>query len=88
MAPQRDSRMKDSALLRAGLKVSEVAIFVGVSHITIYAIEKRMDNSEGVNRRAGSGSLLARKGDIVYFVPIPRRHWVHLLSEILCLLKN
>ena len=28
---------------------------VGVSRTTVYAIKKRMDDGEGVNRRAGSG---------------------------------
>ena len=55
LAPQRDSRLKVSALLRAGHKVSEVANLVGVSRTTVCAIKKRIDNGEGVNRRAGSG---------------------------------
>ena len=55
IAPQRDSRVKVSALFRAGHKVSEVANLVGVSRTTVYAIKKHMDDGEGVNRRAGSG---------------------------------
>ena len=55
MASQRDNRMNVSALLRAGHKVSEVANLVGVFSTTVYAIKKRIDDNEGVNRRAGSG---------------------------------
>ena len=55
MAPHRDNSVKVSALLRAGHKVSEVANLVGVSRTTVYSIEKRMDDGEGVNRRASSG---------------------------------
>ena len=54
MTLQRDNRVKASALLRAEHKVSEVANFVGVSRTTVYAIKKRMDDGEGVDRRAGS----------------------------------
>ena len=35
--------------------MSEVAILVGVFRTTIYAIKKRMDDGEIVNRRADSG---------------------------------
>lgn len=55
MASQRDKRVEVSALLRAGNKVSEVANLVSVSRTTVYSIKKRMDDGEGVNRRAGSG---------------------------------
>ena len=55
MYPQRDNRVKVSALLRAGHKVSEVAKLVGVSRTTVYATKKRMDDGVGVNRCAGSG---------------------------------
>ena len=55
MAPQRDNWVKESAPLRAGHKVSEVANLVGVSRIAVYAIKKRMDDGEGVDRRADSG---------------------------------
>ena len=55
MAPQRDKRVKVSALRRAGHKVSEVANLVGESRTTVYTIKKRMDDGEDVNRRAGSG---------------------------------
>ena len=49
MAPQRDNRVKVSALLRAGHKVSEVANLVEMSRTTVYALKKRVD--EGVTRR-------------------------------------
>ena len=52
MTPQRDNRVKVSALLRAGHKVSEVA---NLARTTVYAIKKLMGVGEGVNRRAGSG---------------------------------
>ena len=55
MAMQRDNRVKFSALLRAGHKVSGVAKLVRVSCTTVYAIKKRLDDSEGVNRHAGCG---------------------------------
>ena len=55
MASQREKRMKVSALLRAGHKVSEVANLVGVSPTTVYAFKKRMDDGEGINKLAGSG---------------------------------
>ena len=55
MAHQRDNRVKVSALLRAGHKESKIAIFVGVSSTTVYAIKKRMDDDDRVDRRAGSG---------------------------------
>ena len=55
MAPQRDNGVKVSALLHARHKVSEVASLVGVSRSTVYAVKKRMDDGEGVNRRAGNG---------------------------------
>ena len=44
----RDNRVKVSALLRAGYKVSEV-------DNPVYAIKKRMDDGEGVKERAGNG---------------------------------
>ena len=47
--------MKVSALLHAGHKVCEVANLVGVSRITVYAIKKRIDYGEDINRRTGSG---------------------------------
>ena len=47
MAPQRDNWVKFSALYRVGHKASEVANLVGVSHTTIYAINKRMNDGEG-----------------------------------------
>ena len=46
-----------SALLRVGHKESAVANLVGVSCTTVYAIKKRIDDGEGVNRRAGSGRM-------------------------------
>ena len=46
MAPQSDSQMKVSALLRAGHKVCEVANLVRVSRTTVDAIKKRMDNAK------------------------------------------
>ena len=52
---QRDNRVKVCALLRARHKVSRVANLVGVSCTTVYAINKHMDDNEGVNRCAGSG---------------------------------
>ena len=55
ITPQKDSQVKVSALFRAGHKVSEFLNHVGVSRITVYAIKKRMDDDEGVNRRADSG---------------------------------
>ena len=55
MTPKRENRVKVSALLRAGHKVSEVANLVGVFRTIVYAIKKRMDDGKGVNRRAGSG---------------------------------
>ena len=56
MASQQDKRVEVSAFPRAGDKVSEVASLVSVSRTTVYAIKKRMDDDEGVNRRAaGSG---------------------------------
>ena len=55
MTMQRDNRVKDFALLRAGHKVSDVAKLVGVSCRSVYAIKKRKDDDEGVDRRAGSG---------------------------------
>ena len=54
MTPQRDNRLNLSALLRTGHKVSRVANLVGVSRTTVFAIKKRMDGGEGVNRRAGN----------------------------------
>ena len=53
MTPQRDNRVIVSALLRGGQIVSDVANFVGVSRTTVYAIKKRINDGEGVNRRAG-----------------------------------
>ena len=54
MAPQRESRVKVSVLLRARHKVSEVANLVGVPRPTVYTSKKRMDDGERVNRRVGS----------------------------------
>ena len=62
LAPQRDNREKVSALL-AGHKVSDVANLVGVSRTTVYAIKKRIDDGEGVNRRAIDLGLEQRLGD-------------------------
>ena len=42
-------------LFRAEHKVSKAANVVGVSRTTVKAIKKRMDDDEGVNRRASSG---------------------------------
>ena len=55
MTPQRDNRVKVSALLRAEPRVCEVANLVGVSRTIVYAIKKRIDDSEGANRHAGCG---------------------------------
>ena len=55
MAQQRENRVKVSALLRAGHKVSEVANLVGVTRTTVYAINKRMGDGESVSSRVGSG---------------------------------
>ena len=55
MAPQRDNRVKVSALLRTGHEVSEVANFVEVSRTTAFAKKKCMSDDEGVKRRAGRG---------------------------------
>ena len=63
MAPERDNRVKVSALLRAGHKVSEVAKLVGVSRTTVYANKKHIDDGEGVNRCADSGRKTAVDGD-------------------------
>ena len=54
MIPQRGNRVKVSALLRAVHKVSEGENLVGVSRTTVYAIEKRMNDGEEVNRHANS----------------------------------
>ena len=54
MIPQRDTRVKDSALHLAGHKVIEVANLDGVSRTTVYMIKKRVNDGEGVNRLAGS----------------------------------
>ena len=54
MASQRDIIMIVSALLEAGHKMSQVANFVGISRTTVFAIKKRMNNNEGVNRCASS----------------------------------
>ena len=54
MNPQRVSLEKASAFLCAGHKASEVANFVRMSRTTVYAIKKQMNDSEGVNRCAGS----------------------------------
>ena len=55
MVSQSDNLTKVFALLRAGHNVSEAANFPVVSRTTVYEIKKRMDDGEGVNRRAGSG---------------------------------
>ena len=55
MVSQRDKRVKDLALLCARHKVSDVANLVEVFRTNIFAIKKRMDDGEGVNRRAGTG---------------------------------
>ena len=52
---QTDNRAKVSLLLRAGHIVGELANLVEISRTTVYAIKKRMDDGEGVNRRVGSG---------------------------------
>ena len=57
MALQRDNRVKVSALLRKGHKVSEIANLVEMSRTTVYAIKKCMDDGEGVNSRSGSGRM-------------------------------
>ena len=54
MASQRDNRVNLSAFLRAGHKVSKVTNLIRVYRTTIYAMKKRMDDGEVVNRRAGS----------------------------------
>ena len=48
MDPQRDNRVKVSALLRVGHKENEGANLFA-------ATKKRVDNGESGNRRAGSG---------------------------------
>ena len=55
MIHQRDNSVKVSALLHARHKVSEVASLVEMSRTTVHAINKHMDDGEGVSRRAGSG---------------------------------
>ena len=46
--------MKVSALLEAEHEMIQVASFVEVSRTTVFAIKKRMNNNEGVNRCAKS----------------------------------
>ena len=58
MTPQRDNRVTVSALFRAGPKVNEVANLVGVSRTIVYAIQKRMDDSECVNGHIGRSRKL------------------------------
>ena len=50
--------MKVSVLV-SFCKVSEVANIVEGSRTTVYAFKKRMNDGEGVNRRAGSGRKTA-----------------------------
>ena len=65
MSPQRDNQVKVLALLRAGHSVGEVASLVVMSCTTVFAIKKRMENGEGVNRRTGS----SRKIPILRLLP-------------------
>ena len=51
MAPQKDNRLKVSALLRAGHRVGSQTL--SISHNRL-RIKKRIDDGEGVNRRDGS----------------------------------
>ena len=47
--------MKVSALLLAGRKVSQAVKLVEVSHTTVYAIKRQMNDGECAGRYAGSG---------------------------------
>ena len=55
MVPQRDTRLKVSALLRVERKVTKITNLAEVSGTTVYAIKKHMGDGEGVNRHADSG---------------------------------
>ena len=55
MAPQKDSRMKVSAVLRVGHKVSEVANLSWCLAQSSMRLKKLMDKCEGVDKSAGSG---------------------------------
>ena len=59
MTPQRDNYAEVSAVLHAGHKKSEVENLVGVSRTTVYAINKRIEDGESVNRpQAGVERLM------------------------------
>ena len=58
MAFQRHKRVKNCALVRARHRVSEIANIVAMSRTTVYAIKKRMNDGDGVNRRDVRGQVL------------------------------
>ena len=73
ITPQRENRVKASALRRAWHKVSEIANLVGVSRTTTYAIKKRMNDGESVNRRAGSSRKTVVTACMMPFKAVPGR---------------
>ena len=50
-------KQSSKSFLREGHKVSEIANLFGVSRTTVYEFEKRTDDGESVNRRAGSDRI-------------------------------
>ena len=54
MAPQRENRVNFLCFFMRDTKW-EAANLVGVSRTSVYATKKRLDDGEGVNRRAGRG---------------------------------
>ena len=54
MAQKRDNWVKVAALLHVWRKVSDIANLVGMSRTIVYAIKKRKDDGESINRRTGS----------------------------------
>ena len=73
MASRQDKRVEVSAFLLVGDKVSEVTNLDSVSRTTVYSIKKRIDDGEGVNRRAGSGqkSVVDSLRDAIQSSPLP-----------------
>ncbi len=55
MTSERDKHVEMSALLRAEMQIAEIARKVGVSRPTIYAVKKRLEEKEMLDRKAGSG---------------------------------
>ena len=82
VVPQRDIRVKDSAIFSARHKISQVATLVGLLRTNVYGIKKLMSNGEDVNRRACSGRKTVVDREIIPFEADPGRPCDNMQTDV------